>query len=470
MYGREYHMQLDSTKAYRHVNVLASGDVVCENVKDEKKLILRSGRKLTDRLIYLLKRYQFQYIYVEQREKKSYDVATRKFLKEFFKTVRANNYMNRYAHLFLDEEYSRIVQTLLAAYLQDETLHEAMFELSRHQQSFSIAVDIFTLATLLAKKVEVERLGDLAIGYLFANRFEQSHRTLQYFEQYDLEHLTYLLDANGEEPPIEVQILQIVQTYVDVTRENPTRQLYEIYHEMHESGHYSNELLYHFRQLLEGQQKEMRVIERENDFMLLHNQALPMRTSITLCKLGMKAETLITLLQYFMHDDKEKAAQLMDELLINHPKEQWMTQLALPLLQLIEAAVYPTTVYQYYTQFVQLMLQHLRMMPNQEVMLLIIRGKLAHPEIVPLFEGLLRSCHFDVYRPPLVQTKEEIQRMIEHYEARQVITIGPAVDISYDVVHYHLEESQLEDIVARLAGEVLRDFVVKEQLRIYERQ
>jgi len=449
------------------VNVLVSGDVVCENVRDEKKLILRSGRKLTDRLIYLLKRHQFQYIYVEQYGEKTYDVETRKFLKTFFEAVRDNNRLNRYAHLFLDEEHSRVVQTLLAAYLQDETLHEGMYNLSYHRRQFSTAVDVFTLATLLAKKVEVERVGDIAIGYLFANRFEQMHRTLQYFEQYNLHHLTYLLDEYSN-PPIEVQILQIAQTYVQMARENPTLQLCEIYHHMHESGRFHNELLYHFRQLLEGQQKEMRIIERQNDVRLLHNQALPMRTTITLCKLGTKAETLIKLLQHFMHDERQQADQLMDELLMSHPKQQWMTQIALPLLQLIEAAVYPTTVYRYYTQFVQLMLQHLRMMPNREIVLLIIRDKLAHPEIVPLFEGILRSCHFDVYRPPLVQKKEDIQRMMKHYEAQHIITIGPEVDATYDIPHYHLHETQLEDMVARLAGEVLRDFFVKEQLRIYE--
>lgn len=404
-------MRLASTRAYRHVNVLVSGDIVCENVKDEKKLILRSGRKLTDRLIYLLKRHQFQYIYVEQYGEKSYDVETRKFLKHFFETVRDNNELNRYAHLFLKEEHSRVIQTLLAAYLQDETLHKGMYDLSANRRQFSIAVDVFTLATLLAKKVEVERVGDIAIGYLLANRFEQLYRTLQHFEQHNLYHLTYLLEKYSD-PPMEVQILHVVQTYVKMARENPARQLYEIYHEMHESGRFHNELLYQFRQLLEGQQKEMHVIERPNDFMLLHNQALPMRTTITLCKLGTKAETLIGLLQHFMHDERQQADQLMEELLTSHPKEQWMTQIALPLLQLIEAAVYPPTVSQYYTQFVQLMLQHLRMMPNREVVLLIIRDKLAHPEIVPLFEGILRSCHLEVYRPPLVQTKEEIQRMM----------------------------------------------------------
>lgn len=151
-------MQLQLTKAYRHVNVLSSGDIICENVKDEKKLLLRAGRKLTDRLIYLLKLHHIRYVYVEQSLPHQYDVETRTFLTEFFKMIRANNERNRYAHLFLNKEYSCVIQTLLAAYLQDTRLREAMQHLMHHSM-FSQAVEQFSLGTLLAKRMGMERLG-----------------------------------------------------------------------------------------------------------------------------------------------------------------------------------------------------------------------------------------------------------------------------------------------------------------------
>lgn len=467
-------MQLQLTKAYRHVNVLSSGDIVCENLKDEKQLLLRAGRKLTDRLIYLLKRHHIRYVYVEQPlSQHHYDVETRTFLTRFFKMVYVNNERNRYAHLFLNKEYSCVIQTLLAAYLQDNRLREEMHHLM-HDQMFSQAVEQFSLATLLAKRMGMERLGDTAIAYFLIPCEALDDTYLKgYFERIGLAHLSHILKYKCiEQATLDVQILQVVSTYVTMTRENPMISLQEIYHLMHEQNRWSNELLYHFRELLEeGARKKEVLFTQSAQMSKATTQALPMRTTITLCKMGQPDyERLLCVLQYVVEEKYEQATMYVQELLAKATPADWLTTIVMPLKQLIEAGAYELTVERFIDDLLLALLKELRSHGEQKkVALLIINEKMKNPQLLALLEGILLTQKLMVYRPPFIKSAVQIERLKNHYEAQHIIVVGHAPKLVSNPAHYYeLQESQLASLLYSLAGERIRDYAFMKKLTVYD--
>lgn len=464
-------MQLQLTKAYRHVNVLSSGDIICENVKDEKKLLLRAGRKLTDRLIYLLKLHHIRYVYVEQSLPHQYDVETRTFLTEFFKMIRANNERNRYAHLFLNKEYSCVIQTLLAAYLQDNRLREEMQHLM-HDQMFSQAVEQFSLGTLLAKRMGMERLGDTAIAYLLIPCEALDDTYLKgYFERIGLAHLSHILKYHCiEQPTLDVQILQVVHTYVTMTRENSMISLQEIYHLMHEQNRWSNELLYHFRELLEAGERKKEGFMQSTQTTTVATQALPVRTTITLCKMeSPDYERLLCLLHYVVEEQYEQATTYVQELLAKSTPSDWLTMIVMPLKQLIEAGAYAPAVERFIDDLLISLLKELRLHGEQKnVALLIINKKMKNPQLLALLEGILRTQKLTVYRPPFIKSAAQIERLKEHYEAQHIIVVGHAPQLATNPKHYYeLHENQLASLLYSLAGERIRDYAFMKKLDKY---
>lgn len=465
-------MQLQLTRAYHHVNVLSSGDIICENIKDEKKLLLRAGRKLTDRLIYLLKRHHIQYVYVEQPMPHQYDVETRTFLTHFFKMIRANNERNRYAHLFLNKEYSCMIQTLLAAYLQDACLREEMQYLIGNA-TFSQAVEQFSLATLLAKRVGMERLGDTAIAYLLTPYDASLDVHLKgYFERIGLAHLSHILNYHRmEQSTLDVQILQVVHTYITMTRESPMISLQEIYHLMHEQNRWSDELLYHFRELLEeGGRKKEHIIQSVQTTEVV-TQALPMRTTITLCKMGPPDyERLLCVLQYVVEEKYEQASASIKELLVKSTPADWLTMIVMPLKQLIEAGAYELPVERFIDDLLVSLLRELRLQGKQKnAVLLIINEKMNNPQLAMLLEGILHTQKLMVYRPPFIKSAAQIEHLKEHYEAQHIIVVGHAPTLAtYPMHYYEIQETQLANLLYSLAGERIRDYGFMKRLNMYD--
>lgn len=172
-------MGIEKPKDYElcHVDDLKPGQILYEDILQNKQILMKRGGMLTDKIISILKRRNIQYVYIvkeQPRTKERYSnikkgrFQSKDFEEEFYETLRLVGSESRYGKILRNKEEVLYVKDLFVKFMKNPVLcHHWLMIKEYDDYTYRHSMDVFILGTLFCLKAEFENVEDIALGYLF---------------------------------------------------------------------------------------------------------------------------------------------------------------------------------------------------------------------------------------------------------------------------------------------------------------
>lgn len=518
---------------YCTVHTVCPGDELYSDLRVENRVLMRRGHILTERAIEVLKNRHVGTICVKRRKFNEPDESLKHVNDLFFQAVGYNSLEMRYGRILKDPTDIQFIKSLFLSYMKNTQWREHFLMMKDFDAYLYMhSTDVFTLATLFAKHENIPNISQFAIGYLlydigtvytsllllqkknpFTNaeqRIVQQHvdRGEAMLESLGLEHIAHFskqhherIDGSGypfalteEDLSLEVQLLQIVDTYSALTMKRahrPAMSASEAFEHMYRLGaQFNKQLLNRFIEfigiypkgsIVELSTGEEAVVEANNELMQLlprvrtshESMILPIDLSITIKRLVSyevdTAKELFThLSNYLIKGDTQLVQRYYEQLKLCYARKDWSTQIFIPiyhLLQVLKRTNYLQTEHlQHALSKLQLLLddtlQQFRNENVEEPTLLITTNTLENPTLIKIFKSLLYTQGWSVY----AKSKESCEQVLEQMHLEHIITIGDQpYQFSTQQQNFHLTEPQLNSLLEHFSGK----YMTGKELEIY---
>ena len=528
-------------KSYEYctVHTVCSGDELYSDLRVENRVWMRSGHILTEHEIEFLKKRHIGTICVKRRKFNDIDESLKSVTDLFFQAVGYNSLEMRYGRTLKDSTDIQFIKELFLSYMKNAQWREHFLMLKDFDgYLYRHATDVFTLATLFAKHENMPNISQFAIGYLlydigtvytsllllqkkdpFTNaeqRVVQQHveRGEIMLESLGLERVSHFskqhherIDGSGypyalteEDLSVEVQLLQIVDTYSALTMKRahqPAMSASEAFEHMYRLGtQFNKQLLNRFIEFIgiypQGSivaltTGEEAVVEANNELMQLlprvrtahKSMILPMDLSVTIKRLVSyevdTAKELFThLSNYLIKGDTQHVQRYYEQLKLCYARKDWSTQIFIPiyhLLQMLKRTNYLQTAHlQHALSKLQLLLddtlQQFRNENVDEPVLLVTTNTPENPTLIKIFKSLLYTQGFSAY----AKSKESYEQVLEQMHMEYIITIGDhPYQFSTKQQNFHLTEPQLNSLLAHFSGKYMTGKELETYLKKYKR-
>ncbi|PLR76908.1 hypothetical protein CU633_13465 [Bacillus sp. V3-13] len=191
----------------KDIDMVKSGDILEKDIYQENTLVIKRDTLLNEQLITKLKSLGLKQIAIKsgiltdsgQGKSSRLNSFQIQFIKETFFTNLthfANEY--RYGKLLYELEDLMFVEDLFVSTLMDEKI-ESLLAALRNWDAYSYyhSFDVFVMGILLARKMEVQNLEELAIGYIL----------------HDIGKINVPRDILQKETKLTIEEFQIVQNH-----------------------------------------------------------------------------------------------------------------------------------------------------------------------------------------------------------------------------------------------------------------
>jgi len=260
------------------IDDLQEGFVLGKDLYVENRMLMKKGSVLTARILTLLKNRNVQHVYIEvptdeginqiqsiteQQQQNPLVCSEWIEMPKFLQALAELSTERRYGHALKNMDDIVFVRDLFETYMQNLSYRRLLQTLKKYDEyTFMHAIDVFTLATLFAKKEGISHLKHYALGFLFhdigklnipyeilskeekltVEEFAtmQKHTQFGYdiLKEIGLESIAILaklhherIDGSGypeglaeNEIPKEVLLLQLIDIYSAVTMNRPYKQ------------------------------------------------------------------------------------------------------------------------------------------------------------------------------------------------------------------------------------------------------